>query len=96
MSLQQSQHCLAINRLRLALQATFGSYEGKILLTATGITSSYGGGMKIVPEAIIDDGLFDVCIIEPVPRRTVCACFSPFSGEDMPDIPRYACAAQSH
>ena len=27
--------------------------------------------MKIVPEAIIDDGLFDVCIIEPVPRRTV-------------------------
>ena len=23
--------------------------------------------MKIVPHAIIDDGLFDVCIIEPVP-----------------------------
>ena len=53
------------------LAGDFGSYEGKILLTATGITSSYGGGMKIVPEAIIDDGLFDVCIIEPVPRRTV-------------------------
>ena len=27
--------------------------------------------MKIVPDAIVDDGLFDVCIIEPVPRRTV-------------------------
>ena len=53
------------------LAGDFGSYEGKILLTATGITSSYGGGMKIVPEAIIDDGYFDVCIIEPVPRRTV-------------------------
>ena len=53
------------------LQGDFGSYEGEILLTATGITSSYGGGMKIVPGAIIDDGLFDVCIIEPVPRRTV-------------------------
>ena len=53
------------------LAGDFGSYEGEILLTATGITSSYGGGMKIVPEAIIDDGLFDVCIIEPVPRRTV-------------------------
>ena len=53
------------------LEGDFGSYEGKILLTATGITSSYGGGMKIVPEAVIDDGLFDVCIIEPVPRRTV-------------------------
>jgi diacylglycerol kinase (ATP) len=53
------------------LEGDFGSYEGKILLTATGITASYGGGMKIVPEAIIDDGLFDVCIIEPVPHRTV-------------------------
>ena len=53
------------------LEGDFGSYEGEILLTATGITSSYGGGMKIVPEAIIDDGLFDVCIIEPVPHRTV-------------------------
>ena len=53
------------------LVGDFGSYEGKILLTATGVTASYGGGMKIVPEAIIDDGLFDVCIIEPVPRRTV-------------------------
>ena len=53
------------------LEGDFGSYEGEILLTATGLTSSYGGGMKIVPGAIIDDGLFDVCIIEPVPRRTV-------------------------
>lgn len=53
------------------LEGDFGSYEGEILLTATGLTASYGGGMKIVPEAIIDDGLFDVCIIEPVPHRTV-------------------------
>ena len=53
------------------LQGDFGSYDGEILLTATGITSSYGGGMKIAPEAIIDDGLFDVCVIKPVPRRTV-------------------------
>ena len=53
------------------LEGDFGSYKGEILLTATGITSSYGGGMKIVPEAIMDDGLFDVCIIAPVPHRTV-------------------------
>ena len=48
--------------------------------------------MKIVPEAIIDDGLFDVCIIEPFPPKPFCACFSPFLGGDMPDIPRSACA----
>ena len=53
------------------LEGDFGSYEGEILLTATGLTASYGGGTKIVPGAIIDDGLFDVCIIEPVPHSTV-------------------------
>ena len=53
------------------LEGDFGCYKGKILLTAIGITPCYGGGMKIVPEAIIDDGLFDVCIVEPVSRRTV-------------------------
>ena len=53
------------------LEGDFGSYDGEILLTATGLTASYGGGMKIVPGAIIDDGLFDVCIIEPVPHSTV-------------------------
>ena len=53
------------------LEGDFGSYEGNILLTATGITSSYGGGMKILPNAVMDDGFLDVCIIKPVPRRTV-------------------------
>jgi diacylglycerol kinase (ATP) len=53
------------------LEGDFGAYEGDILLTATGITPYYGGGMKIVPNAVMDDGLFDVCIIKPVPRRTV-------------------------
>jgi len=28
----------------------------------------YGGGMKIVPDAKIDDGLFDVCIIEEMSK----------------------------
>ncbi|MCZ6677368.1 MAG: diacylglycerol kinase family lipid kinase [Candidatus Poribacteria bacterium] len=53
------------------LEGDFGTYEGRLLLAATGITSSYGGGMKIVPQAIVDDGLLDVCIIQHVPRRTV-------------------------
>jgi YegS/Rv2252/BmrU family lipid kinase len=34
----------------------------KSLLIAVGLASSYGGGMKIVPDAKVDDGLFDVCI----------------------------------
>lgn len=53
------------------IEGDFGSYEGEILLTATGITQAYGGGMKIVPDAVSDDGLFDVCIIKPVSNFTI-------------------------
>ena len=63
------------------IEGDFGVYDGGILLTATGITCHYGGGLKILPDAVLDDGLLDVCIIKPVPRRTVlCMMISLFWG----------------
>ena len=53
------------------LEGDFGTYEGPLLLAATGITSRYGGGFKIVPDARINDGLFDICIVRPVSSVTV-------------------------
>ena len=53
------------------LEGDFGTYDGSLLLAATGITNCYGGGFQIVPDARIDDGLFDVCIIRPVSAFTV-------------------------
>ena len=53
------------------LEGDFGTHEGPLLLAATGITNRYGGGFQIVPDARIDDGLFDVCIIRPVSALTV-------------------------
>ena len=53
------------------LEGDFGIHEGPLLLAATGITNRYGGGFQIVPNARIDDGLFDVCIIRPVSSLTV-------------------------
>ena len=53
------------------LEGDFGVHEGPLLLAATGITSRYGGGFQIVPDARIDDGLFDVCIVRPVSSLTV-------------------------
>jgi diacylglycerol kinase (ATP) len=53
------------------LEGEFGTYEGPLLLAATGITNRYGGGFQIVPNARIDDGLFDVCVIRPVSALTV-------------------------
>ncbi|MGE5573163.1 MAG: diacylglycerol/lipid kinase family protein [Bacillota bacterium] len=34
------------------------------LLVAVGIGKTYAGGMRIVPDAEPDDGLYDVCVIE--------------------------------
>lgn len=36
------------------------------LLIAVGIGKTYGGGIPIVPGAIPDDGLYDVCVVEAV------------------------------
>lgn len=53
------------------IEADFGTHEGPLLLAATGSTKSYGGGFQIVPNAQFDDGLFDVCLINPVSSFTV-------------------------
>lgn len=48
------------------------SFSLSTTLVAVGIGKSYGGGMKILPDAILDDGLFDVCIIEGIsPLKTL-------------------------
>lgn len=46
-------------------------YDRKVLLMAVGVAQSYGGGMRILPDAILDDGLFDVCISGDVGRMEV-------------------------
>lgn len=41
-----------------------GPFIATPLLVAVGIGQAYGGGMKILPDAVPDDGLFDVCIMD--------------------------------
>lgn len=53
------------------ISGDFETYSGYLLLAATGITNRYGGGFKIVPAARYDDGLFDVCVVRPVPSLTI-------------------------
>ena len=44
------------------------SYSGPAMLVALGNAKSYGGGIKITPDAEMDDGLMDVCILAPVKK----------------------------
>jgi diacylglycerol kinase (ATP) len=56
---------------RARIIGDFGAFEGPILLAATGNAPCYGGAMKIAPGAMLDDGLFHVCIIESVRKTEV-------------------------
>ena len=38
------------------------------LLVAVGIGQTYGGGIRIVPGAVQDDGLFDICVIDSISK----------------------------
>jgi len=53
------------------LKGDFGEFEGRVLLAATGNTACYGGAMQIVPGALLDDGLFNMCVVDNVSRTTV-------------------------
>jgi diacylglycerol kinase (ATP) len=48
---------------------------GKRLLVAVGVTAYYGGGLKMLPDADLADGLLDVAEIEPVSRRRLARLF---------------------
>jgi diacylglycerol kinase (ATP) len=44
------------------------SFESEAMLIAISNGQSYGGGMRVTPDASIDDGQFDVMILGPVSR----------------------------
>jgi diacylglycerol kinase (ATP) len=49
--------------------------EIEATLIAVGNGSSYGGGMRICADAVMDDGLFDVCVVGPCSRGTLLRVF---------------------
>lgn len=56
---------------RVTLRGDFGTHTGRVFLVATGNSSSYGGAMLITPNAKVDDGCFEVCVVSEVSRLTL-------------------------
>lgn len=46
-------------------------WTGRVMMVAISNGPHYGGGMKIAPNAMMDDGLFEVCIIGEVSKRNL-------------------------
>jgi len=63
--------------------------EGRVLMVAFGNIKSYGKGMQITPLAEPDDGLLDICWIDPVNTFRLYRFFpTVFAGEhlELPEV----------
>ncbi|HZF11853.1 MAG TPA: diacylglycerol kinase family protein [Thermoanaerobaculia bacterium] len=52
-----------------------GVFEGGAMFAVAANLPRFGGGMKIAPDARIDDGLLDLVIVREMPRRTLLTVF---------------------
>jgi len=76
----------------ISLQMDNEAVEGAVLMVAFGNIKSYGKGMQITPLAEPDDGLLDICWIDPVKKFRLFRFFpTVFRGEhiEMPEVHYY-------
>ena len=59
----------------LTLEHEGGTWEGRVMLVAFGNTHRFGGGMRIAPNAVPDDGLLDVVIVKAIGKPTLLRVF---------------------
>ena len=50
------------------LELDSGQWNTSAMLVAVGNIPSYGGGMKVTPDAVVDDGLLDVMVVKPLSK----------------------------
>src|SRR5438128_2608422 len=61
-----AREAVACGYERVVAVAGGQTLERRALGVAVAIGPRYGGGMRIAPRAVVDDGLFDVCIVGDV------------------------------
>jgi len=52
-----------------------GTFEGKVMFAVVNNLPRFGGGMRIAPDARIDDGLLDLVIVREVPKSVLLSIF---------------------
>jgi diacylglycerol kinase (ATP) len=44
------------------------TFRERVMMVTVANAPFYGGGMKIAPQAIMDDGILDICIVKEIPK----------------------------
>jgi diacylglycerol kinase (ATP) len=52
-----------------------GIFQGRVMFTVVNNLPRFGGGMRIAPDAQIDDGLLDLVIVKEVPKSMLLSIF---------------------
>jgi len=60
---------------RMRIEHGLGTFEGGAMFAVAANLPRFGGGMRIAPDALIDDGLLDLVIVREIPRRTLLSVF---------------------
>lgn len=58
----------ALRPIHYRLELDDETIESRAMLIAVANNTSFGGGMLVTPDAQLDDGLFDVLIVQPLSR----------------------------
>lgn len=67
-------------RFRVVVDGSAEEFDG--MFVAVGNANAYGGGMRIAPDALLDDGVFEVVLIRAMSRLTLLGQFPKiFSGK---------------
>lgn len=62
---------LACKNHQMEIKVDGRAISGKSLLVAVGNGNYYGGGMLALPDASVDDGLYDICHVDAVGRLKI-------------------------
>ncbi len=60
---------------RVRIEFEGGGYEGKVMLAVLANSPRFGGGMRIAPDARLDDGLLSLVVVEAMPALRLLALF---------------------
>ena len=69
--LEALRHLVGYQPTRVRLCGDFGELEQEVLLVSTANTRNYGGDLRVAPDADLGDGLFDVVVVNAVPRPVI-------------------------
>ncbi len=63
-------------RIPMKIQFNDLSLDEDTFLISVGNGWNVGGGLQLTPKALLDDGLFDICLVRDITRRKVIANFT--------------------